>query len=240
MTPEFDFEPAAAALATVVGRITDDQLAAPTPCADTTVGDLLAHVVDLTEAFRQAATKEAVGGSVAPPPPSERALPEDWRTRIPGRLEALVAAWRDPAAWDGVTEAGGVSEPAPVMARVALDEVVVHGWDLATATGQPFACAAGDLATLLDMLSEMPAEGVPGAFGPVQPVTAEASDLERVLAFTGRRADWTAQARGAVGGVAAGGVRAAGRSGPAGAGRPPPPGAQNTPRGPGGWGRGGC
>ncbi|WP_280260592.1 TIGR03086 family metal-binding protein [Nocardia abscessus] len=200
MTPEFDFEPAAAALATVVGRITDDQLAAPTPCADTTVGDLLAHVVDLTEAFRQAATKEAVGGSVAPPPPSERALPEDWRTRIPGRLDALVAAWRDPAAWDGVTEAGGVSEPAPVMARVALDEVVVHGWDLATATGQPFTCAAADLATLLDMLSEMPAEGVPGTFGPVQPVTAEASDLERVLAFTGRRADWTAQARGAVSG----------------------------------------
>src|SRR3546814_4046363 len=30
----------------------------PTPCAGSTVRDLLAHVVGLTEAFRQAATKE--------------------------------------------------------------------------------------------------------------------------------------------------------------------------------------
>ncbi|WP_174189792.1 TIGR03086 family metal-binding protein [Nocardia barduliensis] len=198
MNPEFDFAPAALALSSVVGGITDDQLGAPTPCADTTVRDLLAHVVDLTEAFRQSATKEAVGGSVEPPPPAERVLPEDWRERIPAQLDALVAAWREPAAWDGVTEAGGVSEPAPVMARIALDEVVVHGWDLAKATGQPFTCDAGDLATLLDMLRETPAEGVPGLFGPVQPVTADASVLERVLAFTGRRADWTAPDRGAV------------------------------------------
>ncbi|MEU2041635.1 TIGR03086 family metal-binding protein [Nocardia niwae] len=194
MNPEFDFESAAAALATVVGGITDDQLAAATPCAETTVRDLLAHVVDLTEAFRQSATKEAVGGSVAPAPPAERALPEDWRQRIPAQLDALVAAWREPAAWDGATEAGGVSEPAPVMARIALDEVVVHGWDLAKATGQPFTCAAGHLAILLDMLRETPAEGVPGLFGPVVPVAAEASALERVLAFTGRRVEWTAGA----------------------------------------------
>ncbi|MET9287501.1 TIGR03086 family metal-binding protein [Nocardia beijingensis] len=198
MNPEFDFEPAAAALATVVGGITDDQLAAATPCADTTVRDLLAHVVDLTEAFRQAATKEAVGGSVPPAPPAERALPEDWRERIPAQLDALVAAWREPAAWDGVTEAGGVSEPAPVMARIGLDEVVVHGWDLAKATGQPFSCAAGDAATLLDMLRDTPAEGVPGLFGPVLPVAADATALERVLALTGRRADWSARDSGAV------------------------------------------
>ncbi|MGK8511732.1 TIGR03086 family metal-binding protein [Nocardia asiatica] len=198
MNPEFDFAPAALALSSVVGRITDDQLGAPTPCTDATVRDLLAHVLDLTEAFRQSATKEAVGGSVSPPPPTERVLPEDWRERIPAQLDALVTAWREPAAWDGVTEAGGVSEPAPVMARIALDEVVVHGWDLAKATGQPFTCAAGDLATLLDLLRETPAEGVPGAFGPVQPVTAEASDLEKVLAYTGRRADWTAPDQGAV------------------------------------------
>ncbi|MEU7633966.1 maleylpyruvate isomerase N-terminal domain-containing protein [Nocardia sp. NPDC049220] len=63
MNPEFDFEPAATALAAVVGGITDDQLGVRTPCVDTTVGDLLVHVVDLTEAFRQAATKKR---SVAP------------------------------------------------------------------------------------------------------------------------------------------------------------------------------
>ncbi|MEU1549953.1 TIGR03086 family metal-binding protein [Nocardia sp. NPDC005745] len=198
MNPEFDFEPAAVALSSVVGGITDDQLAAPTPCAGTTVRDLLAHVLDLTEAFRRAATKEAVGGSVAPTPPVDRALPEDWRERVPAQLDALVAAWREPGAWDGVTEAGRVSEPAPVMARIALDEVVVHGWDLAKATGQPFACDDGHLAILLDMLRETPAEGVPGLFGPVVPVAPDAPALTRMLAYTGRRAEWTADARGVV------------------------------------------
>ncbi|MEU7142557.1 TIGR03086 family metal-binding protein [Nocardia sp. NPDC046473] len=192
MNQEFDFEPAAAALEAVVVRITDDQLAAGSPCVDTSVRDLLAHVVDLTEAFRQAATKEAVGGSVAPSVGAERALPGDWRTRIPAQLKALVGAWREPAAWDGVTEAGGVSEQAPVMARIALDEIVIHGWDLAKATGQPFNATATDLAILLDLLRETPPEGTPGLFGPVLPVPAEASALERVLALTGRSADWAA------------------------------------------------
>ncbi|GAA5101035.1 TIGR03086 family metal-binding protein [Nocardia iowensis] len=190
MNPEFDFEPAATALETVVARITDDQLGAATPCADTTVRDLLAHVVDLTEAFRQAATKEAVGGSVAPAVGAESALPDDWRTRIPAQLKALVTAWREPDAWDGDTEAGGVTERAPVMAMIALDEIVVHGWDLAEATGQPFTATAADLAVLLDMLRETPPEGTPGLFGPVLPVPAEASALERVLALTGRSASW--------------------------------------------------
>ncbi|MFC9436800.1 TIGR03086 family metal-binding protein [Nocardia sp. NPDC057030] len=192
MNQDFDFEPAATALETVVCRIADDQLGAHSPCADTTVRDLLAHVLDLTEAFRQAATKEAVGGSVAPSIGAERALAGDWRTRIPAQLKALVEAWREPGAWAGVTEAGGVSEAAPVMARIALDELVVHGWDLAKATGQPFSATADDLATLLDMLDGVPPEGTPGLFGPVVPVPAEASALERVLALTGRSADWSA------------------------------------------------
>ncbi|PXX64970.1 uncharacterized protein (TIGR03086 family) [Nocardia tenerifensis] len=192
MNQEFDFEPAATALGAVVVRVTDDQLAGESPCADTTVRDLLAHVVDLTEAFRQAATKEAVGGSVAPSVGPERALPEDWRTRIPAQLKALVEAWREPEAWDGVTEAGGVSEHAPVMARIALNELVVHGWDLAKATDGPFHATAADLAILLDLLRENPPEGTPGLFGPVLPVPAEASALDRVLALTGRSAAWPA------------------------------------------------
>ncbi|WP_405160457.1 TIGR03086 family metal-binding protein [Nocardia sp. NBC_01499] len=192
MNPEFDFEPAATALETVVGQITDDQLGADSPCAETTVRELLVHVVDLTEAFRQAATKEAVGGSIAPTVGGERALPGDWRSRIPAQLKALVGAWREPDAWDGMTEAGGVSEQAAVMAMIALDELVIHGWDLAKATGQPFTATAGDLAVLLDLLRATPPEGTPGLFGPVLPVPAEACALDRVLALTGRSAAWPA------------------------------------------------
>ncbi|MEV6323255.1 TIGR03086 family metal-binding protein [Nocardia sp. NPDC051787] len=191
MKPEFDFEPAATALEAVVVGITEDQLTLPTPCAGTMVRDLLTHVVDLTEAFRQAATKEAVGSSVAPDTRPDRPLVSDWRSRIPTRLKALVSAWREPAAWDGVTEAGGVTLPAPVMAMVALDELVIHCWDLAKATGQEPRYDPADLAVLAEFLADTPPEGTPGLFGPVVPIPAEAPVLQRVLGLTGRDPAWT-------------------------------------------------
>jgi uncharacterized protein (TIGR03086 family) len=49
-----------------------------------------------------------------------------------------VAAWRRPQDWDGTAEAGGITMPAHVAATVALNEVLVHGWDLAVATGQDY------------------------------------------------------------------------------------------------------
>ncbi|WP_280511749.1 TIGR03086 family metal-binding protein [Nocardia farcinica] len=192
MQPRFDLEPATTALASVVAGIRDDQLDAPTPCADTTVRALLVHVDGLAEAFRQAATKESVGRSGPADIPADPQLPADWRTRIAARLKALAAAWQDPAAWDGRTEAGGVTDDAAAMAVVALDEVVVHGWDLARATGQPFDCADAHAAVLLEMLDGVPSEGVPGLFGPTVPVPADAPPLHRILSKTGRSPRWPA------------------------------------------------
>lgn len=190
--PAFDLADAADRLAGVVAGITDDQLDRATPCEGVPVRALLGHVAMLAEAFRQAATKESVGVSQSPDVGDPNALPADWRTLIPARLAALVAAWREPAAWTGDTEAGGVTAPAPAMATVALDELVVHAWDLARATGRDHAPADDDLAVLEEFLADTPAEGTPGLFGPVQPVPADASRWTRVLAKTGRRATWPA------------------------------------------------
>lgn len=190
MHPNFDLEPAAAALEAVAGAITDDQLSASTPCTDTSVRDLLAHVVGLTEAFRQAATKEAVGRSVPPAVGPESALPADWRSRIPAQLKALVEAWRDPAAWDGETEAGGVSAPAVVMATIALDEIVVHTWDLARATDQQPSVDSAHSTILLEFLRDTPPEGTPGMFGPVVQVPETAPSLDRIVGLTGRDPSW--------------------------------------------------
>ena len=49
-----------------------------------------------------------------------------------------MEAWRDPAAWSGEATVGGVTMPAELTAAVVADELVVHGWDLARATGQPY------------------------------------------------------------------------------------------------------
>jgi hypothetical protein len=39
-----------------------------------------------------------------------------------------------------MTEVGGNTLPGEVTGVVALDEVVLHGWDLARATGQDYRC----------------------------------------------------------------------------------------------------
>lgn len=82
----------------------DDRLSAPTPCRDTTVGALLDHLMSLTVAFRNAATKstpaEQEDGQRPSGPGTASAdnLDPDWRIRLPAQLDELVAAWRDPAA----------------------------------------------------------------------------------------------------------------------------------------------
>jgi uncharacterized protein (TIGR03086 family) len=185
---QLDLGPQAAELARVVAGIRDDQLGDPTPCAGTPVAGLLAHVVGLTTAFRMAAEKTPVSGG---PSASPEDLPPDWRTGLPTQLDALVKAWRRPSAWEGTAEAGGVTMPAPVAAAVALDEVLVHGWDLAVATGQDYAADPASVAVCTEFAAQAAAEGpTPGLFGPPVPVPDDAPPLDRLLGLTGRDPAW--------------------------------------------------
>src|SRR6478735_7635428 len=136
----FDLEPATDVMASLVESVRDDQLTAPTPYPELTVGDLLDHIDGLSLAFTAAATKTPPAGGSQPPSADAARLGADWRTRIPQRLAALAGAWREEAAWHGMTQAGGLDLPADVAGAVAVDEIVVHGWDLAVATGQCFSC----------------------------------------------------------------------------------------------------
>ncbi len=99
-------------IATLVAGVTDDQLDAPTPCPEMTVGTLLAHLAALAQAFTDAAAKVTGPTTSTPPTAAVPVLPDDWRTVIPARLEALVAAWQQPEVWQGETTVGGVTMPA--------------------------------------------------------------------------------------------------------------------------------
>ncbi len=110
---------------------------------------------------------------------------------LPERLGALVGAWRDPAAWEGTAEAGGVTMPAADMGVVALDELVLHGWDLARATGQPFRCDEQSTAAVLAFTtaSAQPefAGSRDGLFGPVVDVLPDAPAFDRALGLADPR-----------------------------------------------------
>jgi uncharacterized protein (TIGR03086 family) len=192
-----DLDPAAREVARLLEGVTDDQLADPTPCADTPVAALLDHLMGLTLAFTWAAHKTTAAGSDAPGPGSATAdhLDPDWRTVLPRRLDELAQAWRDPGAWEGMTEAGGQTLPADVMGSVALDELVLHGWDLARATGQRFTCDPASTAAVLAFTSTSAqpehAAGREGLFGPVVDVPEDAPAFDRALGFAGRDPAWT-------------------------------------------------
>ena len=192
-TTTLDLGPQADEVKRVVAGVRDDQLAGPTPCEGTSVAALLDHLVGLTLAFRMAAEKTPPGG----PSASADDLAPDWRTRLPRQLDELVAAWRDPAAWEGVTEAGGVRMPAPAMAVVALDEVLVHGWDLAVATGQEYRADPAAAAACLQFAAGVAPQGREGLFGPPVPVPDDAPVLDRLLGLTGRDPAGTAVRGGA-------------------------------------------
>lgn len=187
-----DLGPATSTLAGLVRAVGDDQLTAPTPCEDYAVGDLLDHIGGLAVAFTGAARRQPVPGSEDGGTGDASRLEPGWRDRIAADLADLAEAWRDPAAYDGIASAGGVEMPGDVAAAVALNEVVVHGWDLATALGQPYAPAERDVAACLGFarpFSTPEAAAERGdAFGQVQPVPAGADPLTELLALLGRRA----------------------------------------------------
>ena len=185
-----DLTPATGMLARIVTRIGDDQLSAPTPCRGMTVADLLDHVDGFSLAFAAAAAKQPGGG--APSADGTRLVP-DWRTRLPEQLARLADAWQDETAWAGMTAAGGLEMPAQVAGNVAINEVVVHGWDIAKATGQDYGCD-GELVqaafSFVQAAVERSPEGTPGLFGPPVAVAAGAPALDRLIGLTGRDPGW--------------------------------------------------
>lgn len=189
-----DLGPAARQLADLVRNVSDEQLGARTPCPEYTVGDLLDHIGGLALAFTWAATKESLTMPEMQASGDASRLGDDWRERIPAAVQALAEAWRDPAAWTGMTKAGPVEMPGEIGGIVALDEIVVHGWDLAKATGQPFSVDEPSLQACHQFAEMFSGPGTEeqraGGFGPELDVPADAPLLDRLLGMLGRDANW--------------------------------------------------
>ncbi|PTR25590.1 uncharacterized protein (TIGR03086 family) [Rhodococcus sp. OK519] len=192
MAVEHDLGSAADQVARLAEGVREEYLDLPTPCSEWTVDDLLRHLLELTGAFTAAARKEPFPGDGSGRPPQ---LPASWQGRLTDQLDALVVAWRRPDAWVGEAEAGGVTMPAALMGAVAIDELVLHGWDLARATGQSFESDPASVKASLEFAAEMSIPGEEaareGLYGPVVPVSADAPDLDRLLGYAGRDPLWS-------------------------------------------------
>ncbi|WP_235735231.1 TIGR03086 family metal-binding protein [Nocardioides alcanivorans] len=181
----FDLGPATEEMKRLVSGVQEAQLGEVTPCSDWTVADLLAHVHQFATVFTDNAHKQ-------PSAPPESLVP-DWRVEIPRQLDALARAWAAEEAWHGRVSAGGIDMDAADNAVVAVEELTVHGWDLASATGQVLRVGPDQL-DVIDRFLDLFASGLPagqGPFGPVVAVQADASRLDLTLAQTGRDPSWS-------------------------------------------------
>src|SRR5215216_3391244 len=186
-----DLGPATQRVSELLAHVSDSQLGDPTPCPEATVGDLVDHIGGLTVGFTASAEKRRDRTSGPPPGPNAANLEPDWRNRIARDLDTLAAAWRQPSAWEGMTSAGGLDLPGNVAGVVALDELLVHGWDVAVATGQSYDATDDEAAAAIQFVSSFDAPRDGSLFGPVVPVAGDAPALDRLLGLTGRDPGWS-------------------------------------------------
>ncbi len=217
-----DLGPAAHQLALLVAGVGDRLLPEPSPCTEYTLGDLVDHVSGFSRGFSAAATKDLGPVTAAAPSADAGRLGPGWRTRIAREVRALAEAWADPASWQGTTQVGGVELTAAQAGLFALNELVLHGWDVARASGQEFGCDPTTLQACWDFAvattpatpapgTAPPATTKPGADGATEPagpfgvpveVPEDAPLIDRLVALRGRDPSWTAH-------PSADGVRAA-------------------------------
>lgn len=190
-----DLTPAARRLAEMLTGVGTEQLQAPTPCPAYTLGDLVDHISGLSLAFTAAARKERNDATMRAPSGDCSRLTPRFRSQIMGQLAELAEAWKDPEAWTGMTMVGGLELPGEIAGVVALDELVIHGWDVARATGQPYTCDAELLEVVQGFVEQSAAPGMEeqraGLFGPAVDVPGDAPLLHRIVGMTGRDPAWT-------------------------------------------------
>ncbi len=166
-------------VAGVVDGIRRDQLDNATPCTAFTVRDLLRHMVRGAQMF-------AAAFRGATPPDVD--MPEDVLAAFGPALGDLAGAMHEPGALDRTVNGPLGAVKGEALARFVALDGLVHGWDFATATSQPYdppnelvAAVTAFAETTLGPLRDG------DTFAPATQAPHGASAMERLAALTGRR-----------------------------------------------------
>jgi uncharacterized protein (TIGR03086 family) len=148
-----------------------DKLESATCCDEWKVKDVINHLLHGHQMFQGAARGEQLAPPQGPPP---ELIGSDPAKQFEDGRQATLEAFK------------GASEDKNRALGIAFADTLVHGSDIAKATGQD-ATMPEDLATAaLPMVSMIPKEGAPGMFKPHVDVPETASAHERLLGVTGR------------------------------------------------------
>ena len=175
-----DLARASDAVADLVDRITPDQWAAPTPCTEWSVRDVVDHLVGMNLVL-----VALLNGNPMPKRGAD-CLGDDASHAFRRSSAALLAA-ADPESLERVQETRlGVASGGERL-RWRIVDLLAHGWDLVQATGIVVEIP-DDLAepALTFAQSQLPGQQQSGRFAEPQPVSDDAPAIDRLAAFTGR------------------------------------------------------
>jgi uncharacterized protein (TIGR03086 family) len=169
----------------IVAGVRPDQLSGPTPCRDWDVRLLLNHIIGGNHMFATVAR----GGRVEATGDMEDYTRPDPGSRYLESAEAVLAAWAEPGAMERRVHMPFGDIPGSAAVSIHFLDLVVHGWDLARATGQDATIAPDLAAEALDISSDLlsPELREAGVFGPEVPAAADDPLHDRLVAFMGRR-----------------------------------------------------
>ena len=181
---------AADAGARVVAGVRPAQFSDPTPDTEWDVRTLLNHLL-LWTAYN---FERRAHGEMVPEEMMTRdfAAEPDFAAAYRAQLDRALNAWADPAVWESELNVMGTPTPAADIAAMMLAELVLHGWDLAAATGQSYTVSDRAAAAALAAV-EANAEMFREYKGFAEPVSRpdDATALDRALALSGRDPAWT-------------------------------------------------
>jgi uncharacterized protein (TIGR03086 family) len=198
--PRMTFADAMALTTAVIGRVGPHQLTNPTPCEGLDVEELLGHLVTV---LRRVAALGRGDDPFGPDvmAPVEGDLEEMWMAAA----EDVAAAWAEDAVLTRTMRLPWAETTGAAMLVSYLNEITVHTWDLATATGQRPAWDPQILSLAFDGIRFLPGEnraamfdalraGMPAEhrdfaapFADAVPVAADAPLIDRLVAWNGRR-----------------------------------------------------
>ena len=169
-------------------NLTEEQLAAQTPCTEWKVRDLINHITGGATMFAISAEEGSVPDELMGKLMSGDNLGDDWRGAWSAASTRAIAVFKQPGIMEKTVKLPFGEMPAGVALGIAVFDVTTHAADLATATGQKVddeELVEAALAMGKQMIG--PDLRVPGVFDAEQSCPAGATTTEQLLAFAGRK-----------------------------------------------------
>ncbi|MFE9103730.1 TIGR03086 family metal-binding protein [Actinomadura geliboluensis] len=187
-SPVEDLASLLAAAGDLVAGVRPDQWNDPTPCTDWDVREVVNHLVIGDRLFTATLRGEEPPAPGARDPKFNDALGDDAAAAQRKGARELIAELARPGVLEQTFQSPIGPIPGSAAARLRATEAVVHGWDIAQATGQDPRFPDGIVERILEFtrarLADAPPDRTP--FGPPQPAPEDAPPVTRLAALLGR------------------------------------------------------